>query len=124
KLISQRQGQMLGTEFLSSKRRRTIVGTAPALCAGVEVQDVFPAEVLNVTVADARWPLRFFVLSRGLNLLKKGLRILRHRAQSTRSTLVTEVDIRNRGDDVKMLRIRKNVEKNQHQGGVRPKSDL
>jgi hypothetical protein len=86
----------------------------PALGAGVEIEEILPGEMLDAREAD-RLHAGFGVLHRLLHLGHQGLGALRHRGQPARRLQVREQHVGDRRDDVEVLGVRQQIQKNQHQ---------
>ena len=114
-VIAKIERELLGAQDLAGLVRRAVVGAATALGARVEVEDRLPREVLDARDADRVFE-RIGVLGRRADRLHQLLAAFSamgcRRPRGVRSR---GEDVGDRRDDVEVLRVRKEVEEDEHE---------
>ena len=108
-VVAESEREVLGAEDLARAVRRAVVRAAPALGARVEVEDRLPREVLDPRDADGQRE-RVGGLAGRADRLHELLGVLRHRLEASRRLQAPREDVRDRRDDVEVLRVRQQVQ--------------
>ena len=109
-MVANREGQVLRRKLLSGDVRRTIVTAPPALGAGVQVHDVLVGQIPEAVDTEG-----LFALDLAFEVVDLRKRV--------RTALVCK-HVRNDREHVKVLGVRKDVEKDQDERRVPPETEV